>query len=197
MHDDPRIDLLRRAFRTRTAGIVERHAQREAAVALLIRPRESLELLLIKRSERANDPWSGQMALPGGRRAAEDADLLATALRETEEETAVPAARIGAYLGPLDEVEPRSHRLPSIVVAPFVLAVPPHTGAQPNPLEVDAAIWVPLDALRTEEAIGELIFELESTRRVFPSLRYGEHVIWGLTHRILSQFIDVATACGL
>ncbi|MGH7339454.1 MAG: NUDIX domain-containing protein, partial [Candidatus Rokuibacteriota bacterium] len=63
---------------------------REAAVALLVRPRADLEILLIKRAEHPRDPWSGHMALPGGRRSTTDADLVATAFRETEEETGVP-----------------------------------------------------------------------------------------------------------
>ncbi|MFC1500453.1 NUDIX hydrolase, partial [Candidatus Zixiibacteriota bacterium] len=62
----------------------------QAAVALVLVPAgEGLEMLLIKRTERDDDPWSGQMAMPGGRRDAEDDDLCQTAIRETREETAV------------------------------------------------------------------------------------------------------------
>ena len=55
---------------------------REAAVSLLIRPRDQLEILLIKRALHDTDPWSGHVALPGGRRDDTDADLLETAVRE-------------------------------------------------------------------------------------------------------------------
>ena len=64
--------------------------------------------------------------------------------------------------------------------------------------EVDATLWVPLSALRDEGAVSELLVELGggSSRR-FPSLTYGEYVIWGLTHRILTQFLDLVQAVGL
>jgi len=63
---------------------------RPAAVALvLLDGPQGIEILLIKRAERADDPWSGQIALPGGRYDVGDRDLEATAVRETREETGV------------------------------------------------------------------------------------------------------------
>lgn len=197
--DDPRLALLRGALERRPAARVPRTPRTiEAAVALVLRPRESLELLLIKRAEHESDPWSGHIALPGGRRHAEDEDLLATAMRETAEETAVPLARTGQLLGALDEVEPSTPRLPPIIIAPFVLGVAPDTTAVPDPREVEAALWVPLDALRNPDAVSEILIELEGgERRAYPSLRYGNHVIWGLTHRILTRFMRIAEECGV
>src|SRR5690606_38544094 len=135
---------------------------------------------------RETDPWSGHMALPGGRRDPTDPDLVATAFREADEETGVALARYGHLLGMLDELHPRNPRLPSVTVAPFVVGVPPDTTAKPDEQEVSAALWVPLSALRAPEARDEILVELEEGPRAFPSFRYGEHVIWGLTHRILS-----------
>jgi len=198
MLDDPRLAALHGAFEGRPAKRAPRDAaSREAAVALLLRARADLEILLIKRAVRETDPWSGHMALPGGRRSPEDADLLATAWRETHEEIGVRLDRVGTFLGALDEVAPRSPRLPPIVIAPFIASVPPDTAAVADPREVEAALWVPLAALRDEGAVDELVLELEGGRRVFPSFRYGEHVIWGLTHRILEQFLTVAAEAGL
>ncbi len=197
--DDPRILALRRAFERRPAAAVPRAgSMREAAVALVLRPRDELEILLIKRAEREADPWSGHMALPGGRRAPADADLLATAARETEEETHVPLRRVGALVGRLDDLGPASARLPPLVVSPWVLAVPPDTTARPDGREVDATLWVPLSALRDERAVSELLVELGAGQsRSFPSLQYGEYVIWGLTHRILIQFLETAAGAGV
>jgi 8-oxo-dGTP pyrophosphatase MutT (NUDIX family) len=94
---------------------------RWAAVAIVIVP-EPDALLVVRRAERAGDPWSGQMALPGGRRA-EGEDLLFTALRETEEEVGlvVPPE---ALLGVLDDVAPLTPMLPPIAVRPFVKQPP-------------------------------------------------------------------------
>lgn len=168
----------------------------EAAVALVLRPEADLELLFIKRAEHEHDPWSGHMALPGGRRNRLDPDLTVTALRETEEETAV-AARLASVLGHLDEVAPGNPRLPRIVVAPVLVWVPPRTPANPASREVDATVWIPLAALRQPGAVSELLVEFEGTNRAFPSLVYGDYVIWGLTHRILLQFFGVLDSVGL
>ena len=198
MLDDSRLIRLQQTLvlhSHRTATRTE--TTREAAVALLLRPRDALEILLIKRSERESDPWSGHMALPGGRRSAEDVDLCATALRETHEEVGIDAQRVGTTIGALDEVAPISPRLPPVIIAPFIVTVPPNVTAIPDPTEVDAALWIPLDALRNESAVADLVLELEGGPRTFPSLRYKDHVIWGLTHRILTQFLDIAHQAGL
>lgn len=196
-HSDPRLNLLRRSFEGRpAAGLPRSPGQREAAVALLVRPRSSLELLLIRRAESPGDPWSGHVALPGGRRERHDVDLLVTASRETEEEVGVPVQRVGSLVGALDELSPGSALLPSIVVAPFVLAVPPDTKAVPAPGEVQAAIWVPVDALASSAALSEVPIDLPWGQRNFPCLVYEDYVIWGLTYRILQQFLAVAGLAG-
>jgi 8-oxo-dGTP pyrophosphatase MutT (NUDIX family) len=166
----------------------------EAAVTLLLRPATALELLLIRRVERTGDPWSGHVALPGGRRSTSDGDLLATALRETREEVGVAVDRGHDVVGALDEVVPRSRSLPLLVVAPFVAAAPAHVEVRLDPAEVESTVWVPLPALRDPAAVDEVLIELEQGFRVFPAIRYREYRIWGLTHRILMQFLEVAAS---
>ena len=191
MLDDPRVLQLRRTFESRPAAAAARGpGQREAAVAVLVRPREALEVLLIRRAELHGDPWSGHVALPGGRRSSDDPDLLATACRETHEEVSIAVDRVGTFVGALDEVAPLSARLPPIVVAPFVLAVPPETTAVPDPREVQAAFWVPVDALRDHSAASEILIDGDAGPLSFPSVTYEDHVIWGLTYNILRQFLE-------
>ena len=115
-----------------------------AAVAVLIAP-DPDAILLIRRADRPGDPWSGHMALPGGRREPDDPDLLATAIRETREEVGVELDR-EQLLGALDDVVPRNPVLPPIAVRPFVFLLPARPVLVLNP-EVAATQWVSLDDL--------------------------------------------------
>ena len=163
-----------------------------ASVALVVRPGDrDLELLLIKRATFAGDPWSGHMALPGGRRSAEDRTSLDTAIREAREEVSVDLARVGEYLGRLDDVEPRSGA-PNIVVAPFVFRVPQEVTVRPN-AEVALAVWVAVGHLADPASATEYLHELAGGAHLrFPAIGYQGHVIWGITHRIIGQFLDAA-----
>lgn len=194
---DARITALRDALATRAPFRgPDDPSLSQAAVLLLVRPTDPMELLLIERAEKEGDPWSGHMALPGGRREPEDVDLLATALRETEEETGirVPHAHV---LGGLDELRPTARRRFSITITPFVATAPVDTRAVPAPAEVETALWVPLPYLASDEAVDEILIELEDESFSLPALNYQEYVIWGLTHRILTGFMDVAREAGL
>lgn len=195
---DPRLDTLRTALRRRRPLRLERPAgYSDAAVALVIRPRDEMELLLIRRAENEGDPWSGHMALPGGRRHVADDDLFVTACRETEEETGVPLANIGTLFGGLDEIAPGTTLLPPVIIAPFVAVVPSSADAWPASPEVAGTLWIPLPALRDEGAASQLLVELSDGTRAFPTFNYRGHVIWGLTHRILVQFLEIAGEAGL
>lgn len=162
----------------------------------MVRPTDPLELLLIERAEKEGDPWSGHMALPGGRREAHDDDLLATALRETDEEVGVRVTP-ASVLGALDELRPTERRRFAITIAPYVAAVPLDTRPVPAPSEVETAVWVPLPHLVSDEAVDEVLIELEGESFSLPALNYQDYVIWGLTHRILTDFMDVAREAGL
>jgi 8-oxo-dGTP pyrophosphatase MutT (NUDIX family) len=197
MMDDPRLHALRAALarHNATPGPPDSSLS-EAAVLLALRTTDPLELLLIQRAEKEGDPWSGHMALPGGRREPHDAGLLATALRETHEETAIlvpPTDVIGA----LKEVRPSYRRRFSILIAPFVAVVPPGTRAVPSPAEVETALWVPLSHLASDSAVDEILIELEEGSTTFPALSYQDYVIWGLTHRIITGFVDIAREAGI
>src|SRR6266403_5743366 len=98
--ETPRVITLatvRRALRDHHPQVVDAPNARPAAVALvLLEGPQGLEILLIKRAERGDDPWSGQIALPGGRYEGGDRDPEATAVRGTGEGRGVawrPAGR--------------------------------------------------------------------------------------------------------
>jgi 8-oxo-dGTP pyrophosphatase MutT (NUDIX family) len=193
---DPRFAALeaalasRPAFRASAGAVAGR-----AAVALLLRPAEPHpELLLIRRAEREGDPWSGHMAFPGGRASPADADAVATAARESSEEVGIDPARDGRLLGALDEVAPRSSRGPEgLVVSPFVFVVGADAEAVPNH-EVQEALWISVAELLRPEAVTEYLYEHElaggSTLR-FPAFDARGYVVWGMTHRILTGFLEL------
>lgn len=163
-----------------------------AAVSLVLREGEDLELLLIKRAEAEGDPWSGQMALPGGRRDPSDTTLLQTAIRETEEEVSLPLWQKGVHLGRLPPLVPATTRLPPITIFPYVFGVPERTEAQVSSREVDEVLWVPLTGLRDPRVAGTVEIRYQDhPSRTFPCWRWGDRVIWGLTYRILSGFFDL------
>lgn len=162
---------------------------RPAAVALILLERAGLEALFIKRAERVGDPWSRQVALPGGRYDPEDPDLFATATRETREETGVDLS--GAErLGVLDDLYPRTPTLPPVVVRPYVFAISSAPRIVPSE-EVEHAFWVPLERLVQPGVRREVTLQVRGIDRVFPAYDLGEEVIWGMTERILTPFLDL------
>jgi 8-oxo-dGTP pyrophosphatase MutT (NUDIX family) len=161
----------------------------EAAVALVLRTsaENAVEALFIKRAARDDDPWSGQIALPGGRRSAADHSLEETAVRETREEVALDLRRDGVIIGALDELRPRTPVLPPVIVRPFVATVGQHAALEVN-VEVADLFWAPLDVILDPAATRETAIQVRGFRTDRPAIHFGEHVIWGMTERILRNF---------
>jgi 8-oxo-dGTP pyrophosphatase MutT (NUDIX family) len=164
---------------------------RLAAIALVLRL--SLdgepELLMIKRAEAEGDPWSGHIACPGGRMDPTDRDLEHTAIRETWEETGIDLERDGRILGTLDDMSPRTMRLPPILIRPFVAVVKPEVAIVASS-EVAEAFWVPMTSLRATEQWGRASVAIGGVGdREVDVFRHGDYTVWGLTHRALSQLL--------
>ena len=166
---------------------------RAAAVMLALRARSDgePELLMIQRAAAERDPWSGHIAWPGGRAEPTDADLAATAIRETCEETGVDIARDGRLLGHLDDLTPVSPHLPPLVIRPYVALVRSDVRMRPN-VEVAAAFWVPLAELRTPTSWGTGVVLVRGVERSVSVFRHGLYTVWGLTERVLRQFMEYA-----
>ncbi|HEX9608237.1 MAG TPA: CoA pyrophosphatase [Gemmatimonadaceae bacterium] len=170
----------------------EEEGVRKAAVALIFREGKDgvLELLFIKRAEYEGDPWSGQIAFPGGRVEAGDTSLAETAIRETREETGIDLTREGMIIGTLDDLRPRAVSLPPIMVRPYVALLDRTEPLELSP-EVALAFWLPFAALaRTESWHEERVVTrgIQINARVF---RHQDNVIWGMTERILAQLLGL------
>ena len=183
---------VRRALRDHRPNLVDAPEARPAAVALVLAESpQGVELLLIRRAERADDPWSGQIAFPGGRHDPGDSDLRATAIRETREETGVDLT--GAEpLGALDDLHPRTPTLPPVVVRPFVFSLPRRVALVPSE-EVQRAFWLPLARLTDPDVQREVTLTLRGAKRTFPAYLVDGEVIWGMTERILSPFVELVS----
>lgn len=199
---DVELGAIRGRLKDRHATRYAGEAQKRAAVAAVLRPMAGLfgelqpletEVLLIRRADRAGDPWSGQMAFPGGHKDGRDPDMLATALRETREEVGLDLGQ-HELIGALDE-HPATYQgtFTGMVIAPFVFALKHNVELRPNH-EVASVIWAPLGQM----ARGELDVHHELSRNGetmrFPAFGIGPHVVWGLTHRMLQNLFDSLSA---
>ena len=162
-----------------------------AAVALILSPVSnesgSAQALFVRRAEVPGDPWSGHVALPGGREDPEDSDLLDTARRETFEETALRLDRADV-LGRLDEIHPRSPHLPSVAVTPFVAWAEGPLHLTLNH-ELSGFLWIPVPELDSDRNRGTLTLDLPNPR-MFPTIEFAGHTIWGMTWLIVRDFLS-------
>ncbi len=188
--------LARRLAAQRGRTLELEGAARFAAIALVLRPSDvgEPELLMIKRAEVEHDPWSGHIACPGGRMDPGDRDLEHTATRETWEETGIDLVADGRILGTLDDISPRTPTLPPIVIRPFVAIVKPEVIIVDSP-EVAEAFWVPMSAIRETTSWGKAFVPIRGVgERQVDVFRHGQYTVWGLTHRALTQFVELLSA---
>jgi len=164
-----------------------------AAVAVVLHDGTAgIEALFIHRAVRVGDTWSGQIAFPGGRREPTDADLGATAVRETLEEVGVDLSA-AERLGVLDDLHPRTPVLPPVVVRPFVFALTERPTIVVSP-EVQDAFWVSFRALQAPGVLGEIAIDHPGIpRRVLPAYTLGNRIIWGMSERILTPLISLVS----
>lgn len=167
--------------------------QRHAAVAMILRPAaDGLEVLFIERTRNQADPWSGQMALPGGIVERADRDARRAAQRETLEEVGIDLTDT-VFVGRLDDVQGR-HRAhhAGIVVSGFAFFDERGQEAVPN-YEVADVVWEPLTTFTNAERFAYVEHPAAPGER-FPGVRVGHaehHIVWGLTRRFLVSFFEV------
>ena len=151
------------------------------------------EVLFIERASHPADPWSGHMALPGGRLEPVDPSLRAAAERETREEVGVELG--GAeYLGRLDDLEGyRGGKKVGLIISAFAYFHPEPEDVVPSE-EVAEALWVPVPWLWDPARHVDHHYRGAGP---YPGIQVSEsaaHVVWGLTYRFVQNFLDVVGA---
>ena len=179
--------------------VVDDSKRRRAAVSLILTEgAQGAEVLFIERARRAEDPWSGQMAFPGGRREQGDATLLATAQRETLEEVGLRLCS-SCLVGRLDDiVSPKESPAHGLVVSCYVFELLSGGTISTNS-EVHDTVWIPVSALVDPEKFTS-DYRPNGYSGTFPGIRVSNNdprVIWGLTYRFLCRFFNAIEPKGV
>ena len=154
-----------------------------AAVAILFKRAEGeLELLLVKRAEVPGDPWSGDMAFPGGKRIPQDRDIMHTVVREVREETNIDL-EANLFLGKMEIVF--STVRPGYSVLPLVFLQETEVDIKINE-ELTSYLWAPFNKLERSRD-RTMIKNLTA-----PVFRVKGEVVWGLTYRIIENILELA-----
>ena len=160
-----------------------------AAVALVLREVDGdLEALFIRRAEHDDDPWSGDLAFPGGRLDPGDADAQAAAERESREELSLDlsgARRLGRISDVLGHAE-------SIRVSAFVYGIEGDPKLVPN-YEIAEAFWSPLAHSTAADRQEMRDFTYANVVSTLPTIRLLDDprapVLWGITYKFMDEFM--------
>ena len=161
---------------------------RFAAVAIIVYlSDEDSELFLIKRKVHPNDPWSGQIGLPGGHLETKDKDLIETAIRETCEETTIMLTRDHLICQIDDQQGYAKGGQIDLTVRPFVFVVDQKPAAIQINYELERAYW--LSANHFQQPENHIYFDPMNTAQLRPGVQIDQaNVLWGMTYRILTDF---------
>jgi 8-oxo-dGTP pyrophosphatase MutT (NUDIX family) len=144
-----------------------------------------LRLVLIVRTDRGLH--GGQLALPGGKVDADDETLMATALREAEEEIGLDPAHVRV----LEELEPVRSGPTDYEVHPFLARIPSGAQWELNPEEVDEVLTPAVEEMWNPEIRRELLFTSTHWPEglLVDGIPVGDRVLWGMTLRLLDDVV--------
>jgi 8-oxo-dGTP pyrophosphatase MutT (NUDIX family) len=182
------IEIIRERLAAYEPQLIEDEDLARAAVLLPLYGSGDDTLVLFTRRSEMVEHHKGQISFPGGAYDASDPDLRFTAVRETWEEIGVAMDHV-EVLGQLDEMITISNFL----VRPFVGRI---TEPGPYPfahseIEVAEILEVPLAHLRDDANVETELRNYQGREVMAYSYRWNEHIIWGATARILTQFLDL------
>lgn len=192
---DGTIARVEQALRSRAPTELE--ASRRAVVAVALRARGPAEtaVLLIQRSSRPDDPWSGQISFPGGRIDPGDPSPYDAALRETREEVGLDLNVHGRFLGRSDDLRAMARgRALDLVITPFVFELVRPEAELPftlQPDEVDGVLWAPFEALAAGRHDGTYSHQRDGATLKLPCFEVGGKVVWGLTFMMLHTLFRI------
>jgi len=159
------------------------HQEANAAVSLiLIKVQQDFKILFVKRVERLSDPWSGQIAFPGGKKETKDNNLKDTIIRETFEEKNIKLDEDN-LIGVLEAID--SGHFPNIKILPFISLLDGSQIIKLNKKELDNYFWYSYKKILNKRSLVEINSKKE------PAYILGEAVVWGITYKILREFCEI------
>jgi 8-oxo-dGTP pyrophosphatase MutT (NUDIX family) len=181
-----KLEALRLSLRGQQEPFHSDSKKPRGAVAVLFKEKaDDLWLLMIKRSENPRDPWSGQMAFPGGHADSKDRTLFDTGVRETMEEVGINIHE-QEFLGCLRNVQPKNAPM---VVTPFlflqVSEVHPMTSR-----EAREVLWVPMAFLLNPKNVSSITIPIGDREVSMGCYVYLDHTIWGMSFRIIQEIVS-------
>jgi 8-oxo-dGTP pyrophosphatase MutT (NUDIX family) len=177
---------VRTILRQRTRRVEDDPALICAAVLVPLLCKDGEWHVLVTQRTDTVEHHKGQMSFPGGACDPDDADLLATALRETFEEVGIPPEAV-EVLGALDDFP----TVTRFVVTPYVGVIPHPFPYRLNTVEVEAAVEVPLSFLRDPDRLRVEQWEYDGSPHNVLFWDYGSYTIWGATARMLKNLMEL------
>lgn len=161
---------------------------RPAAVLITLLPcGDDLSVVFTQRTSHLH-AHAGQVSFPGGGAEPQDADAIATALREAEEEIGLPTNAV-KVMGQLDEYITRT----GFSVHPIVGYVPEVPEWKPDSFEVEEIFHVPLTYINAPGHLARQCMERDGVARHFYACNWEKFRIWGATAGMLRNFLDVVS----
>ena len=164
----------------------------EAAVSI-VQAGSPGSILLIRRTERESDSWSGHWSLPGGHRDPSDPDLLHTALRELAEECGIQLTRDHVQSA-LAHTLARRKVGPYLLVAPFLFRVDRELAITLDPHEAAGSLWMPVNALLDPARHALRTVPGRPGSMMFPCIELDGPPLWGFTYRLLTDWLGLGSS---
>jgi 8-oxo-dGTP pyrophosphatase MutT (NUDIX family) len=167
------------------ACIQDPRFRRAAVLIPLFKKEREYHILFTRRTDKV-EHHKGQISFPGGRQDKKDKDLLATALREAQEEMGIKEKDVH-ILGELDDI----CTVTDFCVSPFVALIPYPYPFRINRQEIEEVIEVPLSVLLDKRRFRQELSEKDGLPFSIYYYQHENHTIWGTTARILKQLLDL------